>query len=216
MNLDELVIPENLKIPNCEKQVIAFEGVDACGKSTLCLELSEKYNNFEFIKIPKAYISMPFKEYLSFHASRIGNALIYMSSLIDRKNMILSLSSEVEYVVMDRSLWSTIAINYAKYPEQTQDIINVFSTLDKYIPIPSVVYVLDVPYEICRKRVSERAKEEQIFDWMPKEEYQRHIDFYRWLERQNVGVKIIKQDFTNSIDEEVIFIHDDVIGDTHQ
>lgn len=213
IQLDTIVLPEELKHRNSKKRIIAFEGVDACGKSTICEELGKRYDNYSFVKIPKDYVTMPFKEYLSFGASYIGNSLIYMASLADRKEIAEKQSDTIENVVMDRSLWSTIAINYAKHPEKVHDIINIFASISQYIPLPDVVYVLDVPYEVCRERIRERAKEVQRFDAMPIEEYNRHMEFYYWLEKQNVGVRIYKQNFTLGIDESVAQIYKELLED---
>lgn len=209
-----LVLPEILTQSNTNKRVIAFEGVDGCGKSTLCQQLGENYSGFRFVPIPHDYVSMPFKEYLTFSASYIGKALVYAASLADRKERAERLDSQVTNVVMDRSLWSTIALSYARYPDLAQDITNLFSSIAKYIPIPDIVYVLDVPYEICRERIAQRSRDAQRFDIMPMEDYRRHMDFYYWLDKQGVGVRIFNRGHALSVKECADTIYHEIVGES--
>lgn len=203
MKLNDLAVSDVFRKPNCGCRLIAFEGVDGSGKSSICEALDASFDDTAFVKIPQEYMSPPFKEYLSFRASQIANALIYTASLADRKVMCDALDRSILFAVMDRSIWSTVAQSYVKYPEKTKDVLSVFETVSQYVPIPETVFVMDTPYEVCRDRVMRRCSLDRRFDSMSKEEYLRHMDFYYWLETQNVGVKMVPFNSMLSVEESV-------------
>ncbi len=197
----KLVLPDRLKNASGKKRLIALEGVDGSGKTTLCQCLDAKYSDIRFVEIAKEYVSAPFVEYLVEKTSDIGNSLVFAASLADRKNMMDQLDDNIRTVVMDRSLWSTVAMSYVRSPEKAQDVINMFDSLAHYMPIPEIVYLLDVPYSECRNRILRRDTS-TLNDNMSEETYNRHMEFYYWLSTQNVGVHIIK--WNNTTIEETL------------
>lgn len=203
MKLNDITISDIFRKPNCKCRMIAFEGVDGSGKSSICAALDASFDDTVFVKIPQEYMSPSFKAYLSFQASQIANALIYTASLVDRKVICDTLDRSILFAVTDRSLWSTVAQSHVKYPEKTRDILSVFETVSQYVPIPETVFVLDTPYEVCRERVMRRCPGDRRFDSMSRDEYKRHMDFYYWLETQNVGVKIVPFNNMLSVEDRV-------------
>lgn len=197
--ISELVIPDKLKAKahNTQNNIIAFEGVDGCGKTSLCSCLEETFPEFSFAKIPEAYVEMPFKNYLSSEASPMASTLIYSASLVERKVSADALMDNRKIAVMDRSLWSTVALKWVDNPQFAQNTIDLFENLADCIPVPALMFVLDVPYEICRKRIQERDTITRKFDKMSREQYERHMDFYRWLSLQDVGLRMIKPESKN-------------------
>ena len=190
--IDMLRFPDSLRPSPADKKIIALEGVDASGKSTLCVELERKYSNCKFIKIPEIYVTPPLKDYLWTKASTIGNALIYMASLVDRKSMMDALHDDsIEYLITDRSLWSTVVVDYVHHPEYTQSVIDAFASISAFLPIPNKILILDVPYQICRNRIMQRSADVKKYDTMSETEYQKHISFYHWLEANDIGVSMI-------------------------
>ena len=187
MNIENLQMPPVLKTGTKNFHIIALEGVDACGKTSLCDMLANTYAEFNFVKIPSAYIEQPFKKYLYFETTPMASALIFAASLADRMNKIKNNAAECS--VLDRSLWSTIALNWAKgRADVAQDVLNFYAKISAYVPIPEKVYVLDTHYEICRSRVMKRNIAVQKYDEMPHEEYRRHMEFYHWLAERSSGI----------------------------
>lgn len=190
--LENIKLNDKIISVNNNVHTIAFEGVDGCGKSSLCEYLCNNTDDYKFVKIPKPYVTMPFREYLVLNASDMASALIYTASMVERKNIINNFNkNEVSCAVLDRSLWSTLALKYVLNPECFESVLRMFESIAEYLPIPDTTYVLNVPYEICRERICARLPEEQRFDVMSQEEYNKHMSFYLWLEKQNVGVKLI-------------------------
>lgn len=191
MTVDELRIAEVLQ-RNRQKKIIALEGNDASGKSTLCAELI-KNPLFRLVEIPNVYITQPFKDYLYLETSAISSALIFAASLVDRMTVIKK-SYHSGLFIQDRSLWSTVAINWVKDSDCTQEVLNIFASIYQYIPLPGHVFILDVSYETCIERIMKRPEALRKFDVVPEKEFNRNMDFYRWLCNQNVGAELIQAD----------------------
>ena len=190
---------------------VALEGVDASGKTSIARALGA-YGDCAFLKIPDAYISGMMREHLSFSADPVAKALVYTASLIDRKAMAAALPSQEHFAVTDRSLWSTLALVYARQPEKVSDVVGFFLSVAKYVPIPTVAYVMDVPYEVCRARVSYRSAADQRHDGMPRAEFDRHMAFYRQLAELDLGVRIFKQDSSASAEVNAERIHQELLN----
>lgn len=194
------MILANLKIAdvlryNRDDRIIAIEGHDGCGKTTLCVELVKK-SSFHFVEIPEAYMTQPFKNYLYSQTSSISSALIFAASLVDRMSFIKKSPSFIFYL-QDRSLWSTVAINWVKDTGHAQEIINIFASIHPYIPLPGHIFILDVSFEICMERIRRRPEILRKFDITRKKEFMRNLDFYNWLCTQNVGAELIPADDKN-------------------
>lgn len=186
-------------------EIIALEGVDGCGKSTMCQALGEKYSNIKFVAIADFYTLAPVKDYICSKAAPMSNALMYVASLIDRKHVVDAITeAQVQYVVMDRSLWSTVVASYVYHNQDTQSVLDVFSAVSDYLPIPEQILVLDVPYEVCRSRISSRPDAVKRYDGMSRSEYQQHMEFYHWMQSMPLGTKFVPYsnlgDFENSVD----------------
>lgn len=191
MELKDLVIPAVLR-DNKDPHIVAFEGCHACGKSSLCAQL-KKEPQIRFVEIPGAYMSPGFKDYLYLSTSPVSSALIFAASLVDRMEEIRKQSGSYIFI-QDRSLWSTVAINWVKNTGCAQTALDIFAVIHQYLPIPSRVFVLDVSYKTCISRIRSRDISEQKFDVMPLEEYNRNREFYNWLSIKDAGVEILKTD----------------------
>ena len=201
-------IPDSLLRSRNERTIIAFEGVDGCGKTTLCEYFAKYSDRFCFACIPEAYTQKPFKDHLVFHTTHISSALIYAGSLVDRKKLYDS-DEQKRIAVLDRSFWSTLALLYARRPDAVQTMIDVFSTISDHLPIPDVVYVLDVPFEVCRERIKARKPNVKKYDDMTFEEYEKHLEFYHLLEQFGVNIKFMLSE-NMSYEEEMQYVLEDL------
>lgn len=197
-------IPACLVKPNNKYLNVAIEGVDGCGKTTLCKKLEESDEQILFARIPDAYTKKPFKDYLIFSTTFISSALIYAASLVDRYDRINSCEGK-KIAVTDRSIWSTVALLYARSPESVQMVLDVYASIASNLAIPDVVYVIDVPFEVCRERINLRDASVKKYDDMVIEEYNKHLECYRLLKEYGVNIKFI-QAANMSIEEEIKYI----------
>lgn len=193
-------IPKTLIEPKNEHLIIAFEGVDGCGKTSLCEKFEEFDNRYVFTRIPSAYIEKPFKDYLAFNTTHISSALIYAGSLVDRKKIIDSYKNN-GIAITDRSIWSTLTLLYARHPESVQNVIDVFASIAQYLPIPDVIYVLDVPFSVCQERIMARSASIRKYDDMMQDEYNKHLEFYHLLKDLGVNIKFIETENMSYEDE---------------
>ena len=201
-------IPDSLLKPCNDKMIIAFEGVDGCGKTSLCEKLEEFDHRFHFTRIPSAYIQRPFKDHLAFNTTHISSALIYAGSLVDRKRIIDTYDA-LDIAITDRSIWSTLTLLYARHPESVQNMIDVFAAIPQHLPIPDVVYVLDVPFSLCQERIMARSANVRKYDDMMQEEYNKHLEFYHILKDAGVNIKFVNTE-NMSYDDEIRFVMEDI------
>ena len=201
-------IPISLLKPNNSHLTIAFEGVDGCGKTSLCEKIEAFDSRFRFTRIPAAYTQRPFKDYLAFNTTHISSALIYAGSLVDRKEIINGYGA-TDIVVTDRSIWSTLTLLYARHPESVQNMIDVFAAISQHLPIPDVVYVLDVPFSLCQERIMARSSDVRKYDDMMQEEYNKHLEFYHLLKDSGVNIKFINTE-NMTYEDEIQFVLGDI------
>ena len=203
-----LAIPKSLLFPKNKHLTVAFEGVDGCGKTSLCEKLEEFDKRFHFTRIPAAYTQKPFKDYLAFNTTHISSALIYAGSLVDRK-MLIDKYVSTDIAITDRSIWSTLTLLYARHPESVQEFIDLFDTISQYLPIPDVVYGLDVPFSICQERIMSRSANIKKYDDMMQEEYNKHMEFYHLLKASGVNIRFVNTK-NMSYEDEINFIIGDI------
>lgn len=199
-----LNIPNSLLNPQNDHLIVAFEGVDGCGKTSLCEKIEEYDGRFRFTCIPSAYIQRPFKDYLAFNTTHVSSALIYAGSLVDRK-CIIDTYGKNDVAITDRSIWSTLTLLYARHPEFVQNMIDVFDAISQHLPIPNIIYVLDAPFSLCQERIMSRATNVRKYDDMIYEEYKKHIEFYHMLKDLGVNIKFIKTE-NMSYEDEITFV----------
>jgi thymidylate kinase len=203
-----LKIPVSLLTPNNNHLIIAFEGVDGCGKTSLCEKLEEFDNRIHFTRIPTAYTQRPFKDHLAFNTTHISSALIYAGSLVDRKRVIDEYDV-TDIAVTDRSIWSTLTLLYARHPESVQEMIDVFAAISQHLPVPDIVYVLDVPFSICQERIMARSANVRKYDDMMQEEYNKHLEFYHLLKDSGVNIRFVNTE-KMSYEDEIRFVMGDI------
>ncbi|MBR4863282.1 MAG: AAA family ATPase [Oscillospiraceae bacterium] len=201
-------IPYALIKPYNATPIVAFEGVDGSGKTSLCQKLAEHDAKIFFACIPEAYTQMPFKDYLANNTTHLSSALIYAASLADRKKLITK-TTDCNFAITDRSIWSTLALLSVQCPDLLQPMLQVFGAVATQLPIPDVVYVLDVPYEVCIQRILRRRANLRKYDDLTPETYQKHMAFYRRLKELGVNIKFLRSEHM-SYDDEIHFVLGDM------
>ncbi len=132
--------------------IVAIEGIDGAGKTTISNLL---YNDFKdkirikLIKEPNknSKIGKILKEFLSERISGKFLALLYAA---DRTYTYEFLYGDYDVILSDRSIFSSLAYQTIDLPEEWIIAIN------KYVPFPNYVIYLDVSPEVSLKRIRSR------------------------------------------------------------
>ncbi len=187
------------------KNFIVFEGLDGAGTTTQTNLLEARYNLKKLSCInscepTKGFIGKAIREVLSGDI-KVASGTIAKLFVSDRhehlynpSNGIISRCKDGYYVISDRYLFSSLAYQSLEY-----GFDNVLA-LNNPFPLPEHLFFLDVPPDICQKRLSSRDKLE-IYEYKNLQEnillnYKKSIDIY-----SNTDMKIHLIDGTKDIEK---------------
>lgn len=187
----KIIIPSKLKRKpfDIKPYIVAIEGPNGVGKSTVCKEIN-KLKEFEYrLGVPKQWMEYNIKKRMIFQASWVASALYFMSGTMEVKREIEDINDKI--IIMDRSVWSTLAVNWIKDPQRCEKIIRIMNEGHEFLPMPDMVIVLKADYEICQQRINNKIDEGKDFDKDSREEFIKEMSFYDWLNEQLDNVEIV-------------------------
>jgi len=141
--------------------LICIEGIDASGKATQSKILYDRLSgagfNCELIAFPdyRTPVGLNIRAYLNGELSISPEVrqLLYTANRWERRNDIVNWLNSGKFVVVDRYIPSGLAYGLANGLD-----LDWMLALEKGLPVPDLVIVLDVPVEITAKRFR-RAKD---------------------------------------------------------
>ena len=186
------------------KNFIVFEGLDGSGTTTQANLLENKYNRNNVPCIngcepTRGFIGKAIREVLSGDI-KVAPGTIAKLFVSDRHehlynpvNGVISRCKAGDFVISDRYLFSSLAYQSLDY-----GFDNVLK-LNSSFPLPEHLFFLDVPPEICQKRLSSRDLLEIYEDKNLQESilnnYKKSLDIYK-----NRGINIHILDGTQDKD----------------
>lgn len=184
-------IPELLKVPsfNGSTRLISIEGVDGVGKTSVC-QMLDTCSEFNLQAIPEEFNEFNLKKRMIIDASWMASAFFFLSGVMETKREIETNHLNT-VVIMDRSFWSTLAVNWVKEYSRVVEIIKLYKQVASFLPIPNQIIVLLAEYEECRRRIDSKLGRGKELDQITKDEYKKEVEFYYWLSCELESVKII-------------------------
>lgn len=157
--------------------IIAFEGIDGCGKTTQAKIFLNKLNN----KGIKAKLFCQPSNLDTGHAIRLllknnkNDKNLYKLFLEDRKNQfekeIYPFLSKGYYIILDRYYYSTFCyqIKHHTFEKMLKD--------NEIFPTPKITYILNINEKEAMRRILSTGRELQIFEreWFLKETKTRFL-----------------------------------------
>lgn len=188
---DDYTIPEPLKIPSFPSNpyLISIEGLDGVGKTSVCRALGA-LSNIRFQTMHKEFNEFNIKKRMIFEASWMASACFFLSGVMETKREIVSRAGH-PVVIMDRSFWSTLAVNWVKDPARIDPILKLYEQMAAFLPIPNKIVVLLADYDECRRRIESKQDKGKELDKVSKEEYLREVEFYYWLSNRLANIEIL-------------------------
>lgn len=179
--------------------IIAVEGCNGTGKTTLCNEYSKQHPDIEYsLCVPEIYQkATDMKNYMLFQSSALCSALYYLAGAIEMRNIH---NPNMHKVLFDRSLWSTFAAAYVKAENILPDLFCCLKSLRKYLLFPNKIIVLEASYETALVRISKKSIGAE-FDRDKLCEYNKKASFYHLL--KNAGYNVSFIDTENKTAKEV-------------
>jgi thymidylate kinase len=142
-----------------KNRVIALEGFDGSGKSTIAKWIAEKYG-YEFQKSPAENFANVREVFDKPEKGMRERLAFYMGDCL-RVSMLLREEPNKKFV-LDRYFYSTIAYHEAKREGVTKGLKSIYRTFHK----PDLVILVKSDYEIIKSRITARndnAPNDQLF-----------------------------------------------------
>lgn len=169
-----------------KKFIIAFEGHNGVGKSTIINKLNKimKENNLnseEFYGVDKDSLNNGLKEKFIMYAEWYPSALHFLAGSMELKRKLQEIKIDISLI--DRSFWSTLAVHWDRGEKEREKILSIIRDGKEFLPIPNIIFLLEASYETCATRIGFKKedidkKNDSIVD---RDYYRKEIEFYGWL-----------------------------------
>ena len=192
--LDRLSLPRFATPATGGPWVVALEGPNGAGKSTLCSALVDILPAHGCLGTDAAWFSAPFKVRMIRDADWPASALFFLSGCLEQMRVLGRRSERL--VIMDRSLWSTLAVHAATNPDRLETLLAVLAPLAGEIRVPHFTLVLDASFPACQHRIGRKTGTARALDDLTANAafHARERAFYRWLGRQHPTVRFLGVD----------------------
>jgi len=165
--------------------IVSIEGLDGSGKSTIIEKVAEKLmkHNIDVLitsEPTNGPVGKLIKEYLKQQQIERDRSLEALLFAADRlwhwKNVIQPAVISGKIVITDRYLHSSLAYQSTNLIEEKWIL-----EINKYVPDPDISVFIDVPPEICLKRLKESGRSLSIMENIENLEvvYKRYLDLVK-------------------------------------
>ena len=171
--------------------VVALEGANGAGKSTLCHLLARTFAATACLGSDEAWLTDAFKTRMIRDAEWFVSAMFFLSGCCEQMRVLRSRPNPL--VIMDRSLWSTLAVHGAENPKRLETLLAMLRPVAAQIHVPDLTLVLETDFETCQSRIARKSGVARLLDDLTATPafHAREREFYRWLARQSSEVRIL-------------------------
>lgn len=188
-------LPRSLAAASPACPVVAVEGSNGTGKTPLCRMLSETFAVPVLRGVPAAWEHHDMKLHMIGGADWLASAMYFLSGVIESSRE--AQSREARFRIMDRSMWSTLAVHYAHDPGRLTKLLQLVELAAGRLIVPGLTIALEASYATCRARIERKKEQEQQWDAAApdsQEFFAREQEFYHWLAGQWPRVVFISTD----------------------
>jgi pyruvate kinase/thymidylate kinase len=182
--------------------LVAIEGPNGAGKTRLCSLLGKALGAATLRGVPAAWEDASLKLHAIRDVDWLASAMYFLSGVIESSRQAALSGGKLQ--VMDRSLWSTLAVHYAHDPARLETLLPLFALAADRLAVPDLTIVLEADARTCRQRIARKSGAEQEMDAAsPSDEafHLREREFYHRLSDQ--GLKVAFLDANDSTPEDV-------------
>jgi thymidylate kinase len=171
--------------------VVTLEGANGAGKTTLCHLLSTNLAARDCLGTDEAWFSEPFKTRMIRDAEWFSSAMFFLSGCFEQMRILRGWPESL--VIMDRSLWSTLAVHGAEESARLEAVLNILHPVAVQIHVPDLTLVLQASFETCQARIARKSGPARLLDNLTATPsfHAREEEFYHWLARQRAEVLFI-------------------------
>jgi len=178
--------------------VIAIEGPNGAGKTTLSWALSSKLGVPWCLGTDEAWFAEPLKVRMIRDADWWASAMFFLSGCLEQARLLRARPDRL--VIMDRCLWSTLAVHAAEDFSRLPALLEMIRPIAEYIQIPQITLVLEASFSTCQERISQKTGTARALDELTATAgfHAREREFYHWLGRQTPTVNYLETDQHNA------------------
>jgi thymidylate kinase len=174
--------------------VIALEGANGAGKTTLCGLLSRRLSAPACLGTDAAWFADSFKTRMIRDAEWFSSAMFFLSGCFEQMRVLGNRPEPL--VMMDRSLWSTLAVHGAEDADRLQTLLDMLRPVAGRVPVPDLTLVLEATFQTCQSRIARKSGAARLLDELTAVPafHAREQEFYRWLAGQRSEVFFLNAD----------------------
>ena len=179
---NRMELPRSLASTLGRPFVVALEGPNGVGKTYLCDFLSQRLSLPYLRGIPSPWEHAEMKLRLIRDADWFASAMYFLSGVIESSQEICRNNAPV--TLMDRSVWSTLAVHYAYDPKRMELLMPLLRLTSGRIKIPDLTIVLEASPAVCRERIAKKTGIDHECDAASPDDdafHAREREFYRRL-----------------------------------
>ncbi|HLH54147.1 MAG TPA: deoxynucleoside kinase [Verrucomicrobiae bacterium] len=190
-NLNDIRLPAFASGSGAGPFVIAIEGPNGAGKTTLTRALARKLEVPSCLGTDKAWFSRSFKVQMIRHAEWYASAMFFLSGCFEQMRALQKVTRGA--VVMDRCLWSTLAVHAATDKARLSALVKILEPIARQIRVPQLTIVLEASFETCQDRIARKSGTARELDELTANPgfHERERAFYHWLGAQNKTIRFL-------------------------
>jgi thymidylate kinase len=171
--------------------LVAIEGPNGAGKTTLCHGLCQRLNVPYCLGSDEAWLTETFKVRMIRDADWYASAMFFLSGCFEQMRLIGGRAESL--VIMDRCLWSTLAVHAAESIERLQALLAMLGPIASLVQIPQLTVVLEASFPTCQARIARKTADARALDELTArtEFHSREQLFYQWLMSQAPGMELV-------------------------
>jgi thymidylate kinase len=127
-------------------------------------------------------------------AEWFASAMFFLSGCFEQMRVLRSRQDRV--IVLDRSLWSTLAVHAAESAERLEMLVAMLRAVALQIRVPHLTLVLEASLTTCQSRIGKKTGTARALDELTANAafHAREREFYHWLSRERSEVRFLVVD----------------------
>jgi thymidylate kinase len=182
--LDSLRLPA-FGDPQSGPVIVAIEGPNGAGKTTLSWELSRELGVPWYLGTDEDWSAENLKVRMIRDADWFASAMFFLSGCFEQARVLRERPERL--VIMDRSLWSTLAVQGAADSKRLGALLEMLRPIEQQVRVPQLTLVLEASFATCQSRIANKTGSARALDQLTAtaQFHAREAAFYHWLGAQS-------------------------------
>ena len=196
--LGRLRLPAFSAPPAARPFIVAIEGPNGAGKTTLSWALSRELGVPWCLGTDEAWFAEPLKVRMIRDADWHASAMFFLSGCFEQSRVLRQRCDPT--VVMDRSLWSTLAVHAGQSTARLETLLTMLAPVAHLICLPQFTLVLEASFATCQARIANKTGTARALDELTATAafHERERQFYRWVGQQSNTLGFLDTNHANA------------------